>query len=304
MSSYSNEVRQMMDDGTIPRSPVNIAVKHEGGVYTYYSGKKSATAPNEDLMTTVDISSCYPTNMLELRSPIPVFTSGDNTEPATEMREEDGPCQYLVEVEAPEKVGASPFWLGNRAYDRDVVQRALDAGTEFKIVGKNRASQCIPKDFFNAAMEEMKRLLPPKEFKMVSNSTVGFFGIHRDTTGTKSYQTDDPSMMSYIYWSVLEHMQQTGQQGELWVENLPNGGYVVHTLREKNKVEDHRSIHSKIIQHTYIRLFDLFEGVRKVAPGVELVQVKTDSMTFEFPDQESKARADAYLATLTGLKRE
>jgi hypothetical protein len=305
MSSYSDQARKLMDDGTIPRSPVNLAVRQdEGGVWHYYSGKTSKTAPNQDLCLSLDFKSCYPSNIPLLRSDFPVLMPGDNPEPATEMSPSDGPCFYIVSV--PDKVQISPLWMGNAAYDRDVIQSALDAGTDFKITGKIRASQFIPKDFFNRALDKLRELLPEKDRKTVENSLVGFFGIHKDTTGVKSYHTNDHSMMSYVVWSVIETMEKRRERGDVWVEDLPGDtGYAVHCTKEKQKLQDHRTVHAKILQHTYIRLYELIRDMQAAVPGAELVQVKTDSVTFEFPDKESLTRAKAYALSLEPqLKRE
>ncbi len=280
----------------------------------------------DNLLTTVDITNNYPTNAADMPSNFALFTVGDELEEyslalfaANEARKDEAtgtirgetaPNFYYCEMKRAGETRISPFWHGNGYYDIEVVKNARQHNFPFRITHRLRARKGLANDFFKPFNDLLKQVFDlnnpdeKKMYKAVATRTIGSLGSHKPFTNTLSCTTRDHGMMSYLYWDLLRGYREKKKQADIRVRHSPQFGYAITVFEAKEREGDSRPIHAKIIQRTYCRLYDMFAKVKEWSPEAELVQIRTDAMTFMFPSEDEKARVDVLLGAEQGWKFE
>ncbi|KAI9103729.1 hypothetical protein DFS34DRAFT_605588 [Phlyctochytrium arcticum] len=341
-SQYTDHLRSIVGGGHFLRSQVNIAPQricecsvpgcfmmgvswseghHPTERLLLPSGKQHEGELDPLLMTTVDINNNYPSNMFHMQSGFPIFSTGDDIEEWHISEEEMGFTKKLADDEpsfffcvtsagSEDNNRVKPFWHGNGFYDIEVVKVARKYKYPFKITHRLRAkNKALPKDFFQPFLTKLQEIFPAEDaelkklYKIIAVCTIGCLGTKRNFHDTATCTTYDREMMSYLYWSALRLYQEKKKYGNVLVtHNEHAGGYTIHARLETQRTTDNRPINAKIVQYTYVRLYDMWRKVQEWDSLTELIQIRTDAMTFLFPDIETKRQADRMLATETDWK--
>ncbi|KAI9088868.1 hypothetical protein DFS34DRAFT_654646 [Phlyctochytrium arcticum] len=251
--------------------------------------------------------------MFHMPSRFPIFSTGDEIEEWVISEEEmectkkiadDEPSFFYCVPSAEDNNRVKPFWHGNGFYDIEVVKVARKYKYPFRITHRLRAkNKALPKDFFQPFLTKLQESSSSKDqalkklYKIIAVCTIGCLGTKRNFHDTATCTTHDKEMMSYLYWSALQFYQEKKKCGIVRVtHNERAGGYTIHARLETQRTTDNRPINAKIVQYTYVRLYDMWRKVQEWDSLTELIQIRTDAMTFLFPDIGTKRRVDRMLA--------
>lgn len=305
-SCYSEAIRAIVQDGTFYRRAINVAPVVLDETHTEFPDGTQIDRLFEaeehlDELVSIDITHNYPTNAGRMPTAYPVFTAMDDVQPVAEGTKppalfEPTNRHYFFFVEADPTIRVQPFALGNGWYSEDVVRAAVRAQIPFKVTYRIAAQWCVPSDTIAKFLARLKDQLPEKgDYKAVANRLIGTFGSHKGWKDFRVTTTTDPQIMARVYYDYLAKGKET------WVVGDAEMGYkVYHERATICRDEDSRPINAKIVQLTYVRLFELHQNIKNIAPTSHMVQIRTDAMTFWVPDAEERAKVHKFIKSAKG----